>query len=127
MSFPSSTHGHGHPYLQRSTPPLEFFLGDQFWQWRLEVKQILKVEGLWVYVDGEVNRPAISPEFAGLDHRTKILRASGIIMLCIEPQLRYQFRDDKYDDPRELWAALLENHRKESREWRFGDAEPPYY
>jgi hypothetical protein len=62
-----------------------------------------------------------------LDHRTKILRASGIIMLCIEPQLRYQFRDDKYDDPRELWAALLEHHRKESREWRFGDAEPPYY
>jgi hypothetical protein len=95
--------------------PLTTLLDPDFTVWKLELKQIFKIEGLWAYVNDEVKPPACTNLYrlgdAELEIHTKKLQASGIIILAMDHSLRMMFIGSEYDDPTYLWVILKGMHK----------------
>ncbi|KAA8893917.1 hypothetical protein FN846DRAFT_895545 [Sphaerosporella brunnea] len=90
-------------------PPLSTFNSRrEYSMWALELKQLLKLEGLWLYVSGEIRLPfpiSMSDEEA-TSHRVGMLQASGLIMMAMRESLRNRFLAAKFDDPWVLWEEV---------------------
>ncbi|KAI5856825.1 hypothetical protein BZA05DRAFT_415550 [Tricharina praecox] len=92
-------------------PPLISLTDEHFPRWSLELKQILKVVGLWQYVIGKTSDNRLSVVVWPFDNivdeiRCKRLQASGLILMAMKPELRKHFTNERYDDPTELWTSL---------------------
>ena len=101
----------------KDLPPLRGFSDELFDPWSFELKQRLKVEGLWQYVNREISHKRLlcADKPAGNvpdEIRCKQLQASGLILLAISPEFRTLCTDGKYDDPTELWAYLKSINRE---------------
>jgi hypothetical protein len=98
--------------------PLKTFGNPEFAAWKAQLEEVLKNEGLWVYVNGEVKDPFPSSSlFNGpgdpfLKFRNKQLQASGLILLAMDPVIGRMFDKADYDDPTYLWSVVEGIHRQ---------------
>jgi hypothetical protein len=98
--------------------PLASFADPYYSSWSLTLKQILKIEGLWLYVSGDIKLPFLvcTSDEVAVGHRARMLQASGLIMMALSEKLRAKFFEDKYDDPVKLWKRIGE-FNADSKEW----------
>ncbi|KAA8894555.1 hypothetical protein FN846DRAFT_406995 [Sphaerosporella brunnea] len=93
-------------------PKLTTFREPEFTTWRLNLKDILKLEGLWVYVNNEVKEPFPSatlfngPQDGCLELRLKMLQASAVIMLAMSREMRATFEDARSGEARRRRGAM---------------------
>jgi hypothetical protein len=98
--------------------PLKTFSNPEFAVWKPQLEEVLKNEGLWVYVNGEVKDPFPSsslfnsPGDPFLKFRNKQLQASGLIKLAMDPVIGWMFDKADYEYPTCLWSVLEDIHRQ---------------